>query len=135
MSDTYVTMKVREALAGAQGSRSQALRLLVAWALADEQLLRGLCKPFLPAIAGSAIERIARGTGAPASSPVRSTGAKSPTKRKLSPQVLDAIISRMGQSGPGPMQLGQGPDAPGADDPPHQADALKTLAAAFKQRR
>ncbi len=134
MSDTYVTMKAREALASAQGSRSQALRLLVAWALADEQLMRGLCKPFLPAIAGSAIERIARGSGAPAA-PVRSAPAKPGAKRKLSPQVLDAIINRMGQPGAGTMQLGNAPDAPGADDPPQQADALKTLAAAFKQRR
>lgn len=135
MSDTYVTMKAKEALASAQGSRSQALRLLVAWALADEQLLRGLCKPFLPAIAGSAIERIARGTGAPAPAPVRTAGAKPAAKRKLSPQVLDAIINRMGQPGAAPMRLGNAPDAPGADEPPQQADAMKTLAAAFKQRR
>lgn len=141
MSDTYVTMKTKEALIAAQGSRAQAMRLLVAWALADEQLLRGLCKPFLPAIAGSAVDRMAKGKAATAAAPPRtaSGGARAPVKRKLDPKMLDAIINRMGQ-GPAPAapaSNGAASQLPDFDDPAdtHQADALKALAASFKPRR
>lgn len=131
MSDTYVTLKIREALKAAQGSRSQAQRVLIAWALDDEQLLRGLCKPFLKAIAGSAVDRVARGgsittaTPAPGQGVVKS-GRPSTGPKKLSPQMLDAIISRMGAGGAG----GAAPD-----DGHEQADNLKALAAAFMQRK
>lgn len=132
MSDTYVTLKIREALKAAQGSRSQAQRVLIAWALDDEQLLRGLCKPFLKAIAGSAVDRVARGgaittaTPAPGQGVVRAARPSAGPK-KLSPQMLDAIISRMGTGG-------GGAPAP-ADDGHEQADNLKALAAAFTQRK
>lgn len=132
MSDTYVTLKIREALKAAQGSRSQAQRVLIAWALDDEQLLRGLCKPFLKAIAGSAVDRVARGgaittaTPAPGQGVVRSARPSTGPK-KLSPQMLDAIISRMGTGG--------GAVPPPADDGHEQADNLKALAAAFTQRK
>ncbi len=132
MSDTYVTLKIREALKAAQGSRSQAQRVLIAWALDDEQLLRGLCKPFLKAIAGSAVDRVARGGGAaptavpaPGQGVVRSARVSSGPK-KLPPHVLDAIIARMGTGGGG---------AAPADDGQEQADNLKALAAAFTQRK
>lgn len=133
MSDTYVTLKIREALKVAQGSRAQAQRVLIAWALDDEQLLRGLCKPFLKAIAGSAVDRVARGGGAtPVSvSPAPGQGiarAARPASgpKKLSPQMMDAIIARMGTGAPPPK-----PD----DETPDQADNLKALAAAFTQRK
>lgn len=132
MSDTYVTLKIREALKAAQGSRSQAQRVLIAWALDDEQLLRGLCKPFLKAIAGSAVDRVARGGSittavpAPGQGVVRAARPSSGPK-KLSPQMMDAIIARMGTGG-------GGASAP-PDDGQEQADNLKALAAAFTQRK
>lgn len=131
MSDTYVTLKIREALKAAQGSRSQAQRVLIAWALDDEQLLRGLCKPFLKAIAGSAVDRVARGgsitTAAPAPGQGVVRAARPPSgPKKLSPQMMDAIIARMGG--------GSGASAP-PDDGQEQADNLKALAAAFTQRK
>jgi hypothetical protein len=143
MSDTYVTLKVKEALKSGQGSRAQAMRLLVAMALTDEQLLRGLCKPYLPAICGGAVDRLFRGQPMPsAAAPARSGPAKQPVKRKLTPQMLDAVINRMGQPAPaeptrrpasfGP-EFGQDFDSP-PDDDTAQADSLKTLAKAFRQR-
>lgn len=131
MSDTYVTLKIREALKAAQGSRSQAQRVLIAWALDDEQLLRGLCKPFLKAIAGSAVDRVARGGSVTTAAPAPGQGvvrAARPSSgpKKLSPQMLDAIIARMGTGGGG---------APPPDDGHEQADNLKALAAAFTQRK
>lgn len=132
MSDTYVTLKIREALKAAQGSRSQAQRVLIAWALDDEQLLRGLCKPFLKAIAGSAVDRVARGgsitTAAPAPGQGVARAARPSTgPKKLSPQMMDAIIARMGTGGGGA--------AAPSDDGQEQADNLKALAAAFTQRK
>ncbi|MFY8095090.1 MAG: hypothetical protein ACOVN0_16545 [Niveispirillum sp.] len=132
MSDTYVTLKIREALKAAQGSRSQAQRVLIAWALDDEQLLRGLCKPFLKAIAGSAVDRVARGGGISTATPAPGQGVVRSARpgtgpKKLSPQMLDAIISRMGTGGGGA--------TPPADDGHEQADNLKALAAAFTQRK
>lgn len=128
MSETYVTLKIREALTVAQGSRSQAQRVLMAWALDDEQLLRGLCRPFLKAITGSAIARMA-GTGAAARTAVPAGGPGVPAPRsagpkKLPPQMLDAIIARMGNPGAAP--------AVPADES-DQAEALKSLAKAFKR--
>lgn len=132
MSDTYVTLKIREALKAAQGSRSQAQRVLIAWALDDEQLLRGLCKPFLKAIAGSAVDRVARGGSITTAAPAPGQGVvraarPSTGPKKLSPQMMDAIIARMG--------TGSGGAAPAPDDGQEQADNLKALAAAFTQRK
>ncbi|AUN33341.1 hypothetical protein [Niveispirillum cyanobacteriorum] len=132
MSDTYVTLKIREALKAAQGSRSQAQRVLIAWALDDEQLLRGLCKPFLKAIAGSAVDRVARGGSITTAAPAPGQGVvraarPSTGPKKLSPQMMDAIIARMGTGGGG--------TAPPPDDGQEQADNLKALAAAFTQRK
>lgn len=132
MSDTYVTLKIREALKAAQGSRAQAQRVLIAWALDDEQLLRGLCKPFLKAIAGSAVDRVARGGGFTSASPAPGQGVVRAARpgsgpKKLSPQMLDAIIARMGTGGGGA--------TPAGDDGHEQADNLKALAAAFTQRK
>ena len=150
MSDTYVTMKVKEALKNGQGSRSQAMRLLVAMALTDEQLLRGLCKPYLPAICGGAVDRLARGQALPqASAPQQRPGmaSKPPMKRKLTPQMLDAIVNRMGQPNAdpnprrAPAERSEHEQLFGAEfgdgdggDAAQQADSLKTLARAFKQR-
>lgn len=137
MSDTYVTLKIREALKAAQGSRGQAQRVLIAWALDDEQLLRGLCKPFLKAIVGSAVDRVARGGGVTTASPAPGQGISraSSGPKKLPPHMLDAIIARMGTGGgPAPSKPSSGPTETGGDGG-EQADNLKALAAAFSQRR
>lgn len=136
MSDTYVTLKIREALKAAQGSRSQAQRILTTWALDDEQLLRGLAKPFLKAIVGSAVDRVARGGGAvttaspaPGQGIARSARTTGSGPKKLPPHMLDAIIARMGTGG------GPTPAAPAPEEGGDQAGNLKALAAAFNQRK
>lgn len=139
MSDTYVTLKIREALKAAGGSRGQAQRILVAMALEDEQLLRGLAKPFLKAIAGSAIERVARDIRpaattrtASAPPPTASGGLRAAGSRRLSGAALDALVARMGQDD-GAAPLAKADSA--AEITPDQASAMKTLAAAFRTRR
>lgn len=134
MSDTYVTLKIREALKAAQGSRGQAQRILAAWALDDEQLLRGLCKPFLKAIVGSAVDRVARGGGVTTAAPAPGQGITRPSSgpKKLPPQMLDAIIARMGTGGGA---VASKAEVEPVEDGRDQADNLKALAAAFTQRR
>ncbi|WP_049974346.1 hypothetical protein [Azospirillum sp. B4] len=141
MSETYVSMKIREAMAQAQGSRAQAQRILMAWALADEQLMRGLCKPFLKGITGAAIERAARGGGAapalgtPGTAPA-GTARRPPAPQRLTPAQLDAIVSRMG----GTRLATQPPILNGAPPPKaegtvKQAASVKALAAAFHRKK
>ena len=136
MADTYVTLRVREALKAAGGSRSQAQRVLIAMALDDEQLLRGLCQPFLKAIAASAVERVVR-DAKPISGPIRTAppsaarGGLRPQK-KLSGAALDALVANMGR-GAAPAPLAKADSA--AEATPDQANAMKALAAAFKDRR
>jgi hypothetical protein len=147
MSETYVTMKIREAMAQAQGSRAQAQRILMAWALADEQLMRGLCKPFLKGITGAAIERVARGgTAAPSMAAVGATGTgsapsggtsrRAPAPQRLTQAQLDAIVARMG----GTRLSNQPPILNGAPPPKSegtvkQAASVKALAAAFHRKK
>ncbi|MEA1676149.1 hypothetical protein [Nitrospirillum sp. BR 11163] len=145
MSETYVTMKIREAMAQAQGSRAQAQRILMAWALADEQLMRGLCKPFLKGITGAAIERAYRGGPAlssmtPAAAPSGGAGGgtsrRAPAPQRLTQAQLDAIVARMG----GTRLANQPPILNGAPPPKSegtvkQAASVKALAAAFHRKK
>ncbi|MEC4591249.1 MULTISPECIES: hypothetical protein [Nitrospirillum] len=142
MSETYVTMKIREAMAQAQGSRAQAQRILMAWALADEQLMRGLCKPFLKGITGAAIERAYRGgptvpAMAPAAAvPSGGTSRRAPAPQRLTQAQLDAIVARMG----GTRLANQPPILNGAPPPKSegtvkQAASVKALAAAFHRKK
>ncbi|MBB6254348.1 hypothetical protein [Nitrospirillum iridis] len=144
MSETYVSMKIREAMAQAQGSRAQAQRILMAWALADEQLMRGLCKPFLKGITGAAIERVARGGGAAPSMPAAAgagagaggTARRAPPPQRLTPAQLDAIVARMGGSrlANAPPILNGAPP-PKAEGTVKQAASVKALAAAFHRKK
>lgn len=136
MSETYVSLKIREALVAANGSRAQAQRTLMAWALADEQLLRGLATPHLKGIVGAAIERASRAAGHG-----DAAGGATPAQRKAAPQKLsqaqlDAIVSRMGGSrvvNQPPILNGAPP--PRADGTQRQAVSVRTLAAAFSRRK
>lgn len=135
MSETYVTLKIREALRAADGSRAQAQRILLAWALDDEQLLRGLAKPFLKAIIGSAVAHVARGADAKAA-PVAAPAPRSSPRggpKKLPPQMLDAIIAQMGQPASTPAPRAAAPMVED-DGGGEQAESLKALAAAFKRK-
>ncbi|MDE1148043.1 MAG: hypothetical protein PW843_15690 [Azospirillaceae bacterium] len=144
MSETYVTMKIREAMAQAQGRRAQAQRILMAWALSDEQLMMGLCKPYLKGITGAALDRATRGPGTPApamGSGTMGTGAtgavrRPPAPQRLTPAQLDAIVARMG----GTRQADQPPILNGAPPPKaegtvKQAASVKALAAAFHRKK
>lgn len=158
MRDSYVDDKVRAALIEGRGSRARAQRLLIEWAAKDARLLLGLARPFMKAITLAAIEGAGRrGLAVPAAKPA------APPPPQLSDDALDAVLRQMGRAlGPSPA-ADQADDAmpsppPGAPGAPAaggltaadlfgaraaprsgagtgagHADAIKTIAAAFKK--
>jgi hypothetical protein len=58
MTQTYLEKRVKEAMAEAKGSKVKARKLLLTWAVQDQQLLLSLSKAHLPALATQAIEVI-----------------------------------------------------------------------------
>src|ERR1700722_6812732 len=60
MTDDLVRLKIMEALAAAGKNRHDAQKLLITWAVRDPQLLLGMTKPHLKAIAAGLIEHATR---------------------------------------------------------------------------
>ncbi|SMH52252.1 hypothetical protein [Azospirillum agricola] len=113
MSNSYVDGKVREAIMAARGSRTNAQKLLMAWAAEDPDLLRGIAQPFLKAIAAAAIERAARpaasGGGASRARGGAAAGGARPSASGLSRDALESLLDRLGRE-----DDGGAPQAPAA---------------------
>ena len=60
MTDDHVRAKIKEALAASGNDKHDAQKLLITWAVRDPQLLLGMAKPHLKAIAAALIEHAAR---------------------------------------------------------------------------
>lgn len=116
MSNSYVDGKVREAIMAAKGSRANAQKLLMAWAVEDPDLLRGIAQPFLKAIAAAAIERAARPPSNAASRP-RAGGAVAggarPSASGLSRDALENLLDRLGRDEEGAPAATSRPSATG----------------------
>ncbi|CAO3401106.1 hypothetical protein VH569_00680 [Azospirillum sp. 11R-A] len=100
MSNSYVDGKVREAILAAKGSRMNAQKLLMAWAVEDPDLLRGIAQPFLKAIAAAAIERAGRpASSRPAARPAAAGGAGGgrPSASGLSRDALENLLNQLGR--------------------------------------
>ena len=79
MSDDYIDAKIAEALKATDGDKHNAQKLLITWAVRDQQLLLGFAKPHLKALVSARVEQATRVHG------------KSPDgKEKLD---VDAILS------------------------------------------
>ena len=103
MSNSYVDGKVREAIMAAKGSRTNAQKLLMAWAVEDPDLLRGIAQPFLKAIAAAAIERAARPPArSPAARPAATAGGGRPSASGLSRDALENLLNQLGRDEGGP---------------------------------
>jgi hypothetical protein len=61
MPDDLVRLKVQEALAAAGDHKHDAQKLLITWAVRDQQLLLGMTKPHLKAIAAGLVDHALRG--------------------------------------------------------------------------
>lgn len=104
MSNSYVDGKVREAIMAAKGSRANAQKLLMAWAVEDPDLLRGIAQPFLKAIAAAAIERAARPPSNASSRPRpggAAAGGARPSASGLSRDALENLLDRLGRDDEG----------------------------------
>ncbi|SMF81061.1 hypothetical protein SAMN02982917_5147 [Azospirillum oryzae] len=100
MSNSYVDGKVREAILAAKGSRMNAQKILMAWAVEDPDLLRGIAQPFLKAIAAAAIERAGRpASSRPAARPAAAGGAGGgrPSASGLSRDALETLLNQLGR--------------------------------------
>lgn len=100
MSNSYVDGKVREAILAAKGSRMNAQKILMAWAVEDPDLLRGIAQPFLKAIAAAAIERAGRPPSSrPAARPAAAGGAGGgrPSASGLSRDALENLLNQLGR--------------------------------------
>lgn len=99
MSNSYVDGKVREAILAAKGSRMNAQKILMAWAVEDPDLLRGIAQPFLKAIAAAAIERAGRPANSrPAARPSASgAGGGRPSASGLSRDALENLLNQLGR--------------------------------------
>ena len=90
--DSYASEKASKALAVSAGDRRTAQKLLVKWSAADPRLLMALVKPFLPGIAGHAVQQVPQETAArPARKPISKP-------RALSAKALDDVIGQLGAS-------------------------------------
>lgn len=56
MSQSYLEKRVKAALAEAKGSKMGARKLLLSWVISDQQLLLGMVRRHLPALAMQAVE-------------------------------------------------------------------------------
>src|SRR5580658_8474653 len=83
MTDDIVRTKIREALAVA-GNRHDAQKLLITWAVRDQQLLLGLTKPHLKAIVAGFIDHALR---------EQSAGDKDQGPDGFSQTAIDDIVS------------------------------------------
>ena len=89
--DSYASEKVSKALADSAGDRKAAQKLLVRWSVADPRLLMALVKPFLPGIAGHAVQQAPQEAARPARKPMSKP-------RALSAKALDDVIGQLGAS-------------------------------------
>ncbi len=106
MSNSYVDGKVREAILAAKGSRMNAQKLLMAWAVEDPDLLRGIAQPFLKAIAAAAIERAGRPPSRSAAArPAAGGGAGGgrPSASGLSRDALENLLNQLGRDSGDPV--------------------------------
>jgi len=153
MSNSYVDGKVREAILAAKGSRMNAQKILMAWAVEDPDLLRGIAQPFLKAIAAAAIERAGRpASSGPAARPAAAggVGGGRPSASGLSRDALENLLNQLGRepdersapqratpagksAGPGAAKGAKIHDAP-AGGPNHEK-AMMAIAKAFVAKK
>lgn len=65
MSANYVVSRIKEALYNAGGDKRQAGQQILAWAMEDMQLLKGLSRAHLGGIVAYHVDRVAAGKEAP----------------------------------------------------------------------
>ena len=121
MTDDLVRLKVLEALAATGNNKHDAQRLLITWAVRDSQLLLGMTKPHLRAIATALIEHISRPP----------SGDDGPDT--LSRTAIDDLVSAAKLKVP--LDKRKKSNLPPPKSTERQAMAMRKLAAAFTKKK
>ena len=127
----YTAHRVEAALKAAKGDRKKAQRVLMGWALDDEQLLRGLATPHLQGITAHALKHAPK---------VATSGARGPQRRKITPDAMDRVVTQLGReigvAKPDPVGLQSLVEQPGTTmaGPRHVA-SLRQIAVAYARKR
>lgn len=123
MTDEHVKLKIKEALDSTGGDRHDAQKLLITWAVRDPQLLLGMTKPHLKAIAAALIEHATRQKGM----------GKADGGDNFSKTAIDDIVASATD------RRGSGKARPSNIPPPksteRQASTMRKLAAAFTKKK
>jgi len=125
MTDDNVREKIKEALATTDGDKHDAQKLLITWAVRDPQLLLGITKPHLKAIAAALIEHAVRTKNAP-SAPDNGPDGFTRT-------AIDDIVASA--SGRRSSEKRRNQNVPPPKSTERQANAMRKLAAAFTRNK
>lgn len=123
MPHDHVQERAQQALIATQGDVEAAQKLLVAWAVRDQELLLGLAKSHLKALALAALEQ----AGKQMISPAQQRAAPLP------PELLTRLMNQPGvrrHKAP-PVQ----PEETPLLDPERQAQTWQAIAKSFKKKR
>jgi hypothetical protein len=125
MTDNLVRAKIRDALAATANDKHDAQKLLITWAVRDQQLLLGLTKPHLKAIVAAFIEHAMR---------EKSSSGKGDTGPDNFPQTaIDDIVTSAKLNLPHDKRKKSNLPPPKSTE--RQASTMRKLAAAFTKKR
>ncbi len=119
MTDAYVNAKTKEALKATGNDKKDAQKLLITWAVRDQQLLLGFAKPHLKALVSTRIEQLSR----------KSKKGKEKGSDSFSKKDLDAMIE--GHTKGEKRSHGKVPPPKSSI---RQASIMQQIAAAFKKK-
>lgn len=123
MIDGYVLEKTVEALKEADGDKHAAQKILIAWAVRDQNLMLGMVKPHLKGIAAALLEHVKLSQHPRVPNPAEYEGdriEKSEIEKALAKK---PISGRRGQQVPPPKTSQR------------QANAMHQLAAAYQKKK
>lgn len=124
MTDDIVRNKIRDALIATGNNRHDAQKMLITWAVRDQQLLLGLTKPHLKAIVAAFIDHAIREGSA-------SGGDEGPDH--FSKTAIDDIVTSAKLNIPHDKRHKSTIPPPKSTE--RQANAMRKLAAAFTKKR
>lgn len=123
MSHDHVQERAQQALIATQGDTDAAQKLLVAWAVRDQELLLGLAKSHLKALALAALEQAGKQMIAP-------------TQQRAAPLPPETLARLMNQ--PGVRRHKTTPPQPEETpllDPERQAQTWQAIVKSFKKKK
>jgi hypothetical protein len=124
MTEDIVRAKIREALTVTGNNRHDAQKLLITWAVRDQQLLLGFAKPHLKAIIAGFIDHTLRDKGG---------GAGDQGPDNFSQTAIDDIVQSARLNVPQDKRRKSNLPPPKSTE--RQASTMRKLAAAFTKKK